>query len=360
MQIIFYGDSLAWQSFKVFNAFLSDWLTEISNSFLKNQQFQPEDGYAILYLISGHNRFPVFNAEMISSFNQKNIFDSIFWDEKHAFILISKSKLDSLHLSLESGVYQKLLSIIGKDMAPILLSGNTFEIPDNLLEIEHWIRGYQLSFWLNRQVQFESYSQFYIDKDSVIAQHSTVGAASVIKGKSKIGKESYIHAFSWLENAIVGDNCTILPGCVIRDSILENNVTIGPYAHLRAGTLIKNQAKVGNFVEIKKSVLGEGSKSMHLSYLGDAEIGSKVNIGAGTITCNYDGEKKHPTFIENNVFIGSGTELVAPIRVGMNAYVAAGSTITKDVPPFSLAIAREKQRNLADWAKRKIEKNKNK
>jgi bifunctional UDP-N-acetylglucosamine pyrophosphorylase/glucosamine-1-phosphate N-acetyltransferase len=133
-------------------------------------------------------------------------------------------------------------------------------------------------------------------------------------------------------------------------------VQLGPYCHLRNGSLVQAGAKMGNFVEMKKSVLGRGSKAMHLSYIGDATVGRKVNIGAGTITCNYDGMKKNPTCIGDNVFIGSGTELVAPLTVHSDSYVAAGSTITEDVPRYALAVARQRQKNIAGWVLRKKKK----
>ena len=124
---------------------------------------------------------------------------------------------------------------------------------------------------------------------------------------------------------------------------------LGPYCHLRNGTLVKAGAKMGNFVEMKKSVMGRDSKAMHLTYVGDARVGRKVNIGAGTITCNYDGEKKNPTVIGDNVFIGSGTELVAPVTIHGDSYVGAGSTITEDVPRHALAVARQRQKNIPGW-----------
>jgi len=147
-----------------------------------------------------------------------------------------------------------------------------------------------------------------------------------------------------------------LPGTIVRDSIVEKNVQLGPYCHLRNGSLVKNGAKIGNFVEMKKSVFGHGSKAMHLTYIGDARVGRKVNIGAGTITCNYDGKNKNPTVIEDNVFIGSGTELVAPVTVKRNSYVGAGSTITENVPQNALAIGRQRQRNIPNWVLRKKKK----
>ena len=128
---------------------------------------------------------------------------------------------------------------------------------------------------------------------------------------------------------------------------------VGPFAHLRPETVVETGARIGNFVELKKTTLGAGSKANHLSYLGDATIGANVNIGAGTITCNYDGAKKHPTVIEDGVFIGSDSQLIAPVRVGKGAYVAAGSSITADVPAGSLGIARGRQSNIEGWVEKK-------
>ncbi|MGA7577021.1 MAG: bifunctional UDP-N-acetylglucosamine diphosphorylase/glucosamine-1-phosphate N-acetyltransferase GlmU [Desulfobaccales bacterium] len=179
-----------------------------------------------------------------------------------------------------------------------------------------------------------------------------------------IGRDTVIHPNVYLQGAtVIGENCVIGPMVQIVDSVLENNVHIkmgcsitkshigagadaGPFAHLRPGADLRQRVHVGNFVEVKKSVLREGVKAGHLSYLGDADIGPGTNVGAGTITCNYDGVKKHPTTIGEGVFIGSNTALVAPVRVGAGAYVGAGSTITKDVPPGKLAISRARQVNL--------------
>ena len=165
-----------------------------------------------------------------------------------------------------------------------------------------------------------------------------------------------IHSFSRISNSTVGPRSTVLEGCIVVDSALGEDVSIGPYAHLRMGTTIDGKARVGNFVEIKKSALGSGTKSMHLAYLGDATIGCDVNIGAGVITCNYDGVSKYPTVIEDGAFIGTDSQLIAPVRIGRNAYVAAGSSITDDVPPEALAIARGRQAVKEGWAKNRKKK----
>jgi bifunctional UDP-N-acetylglucosamine pyrophosphorylase/glucosamine-1-phosphate N-acetyltransferase len=145
----------------------------------------------------------------------------------------------------------------------------------------------------------------------------------------------------------------------VAESRLGDGVAVGPFAHLRPGSILEPEVRVGNFVEVKKSRLGRGTKASHLSYLGDADIGEDCNIGAGTITCNYDGEKKNPTRLGRGVFIGSDTQLVAPVSVGAGAYVAAGATVTEDVPAGALAISRVEQRNIEGWvARRKTKKKK--
>jgi len=188
----------------------------------------------------------------------------------------------------------------------------------------------------------------------VIADEDTVIEPSVqLLGKTKIGARCTIRTGSVLSDAILGDDVTVEPHCVVAQSRLDDGVIIGPFARLRPGNHLKAGARIGNFVELKKSTLGEGTKAMHLTYLGDAKIGAKTNIGAGTITCNYDGFHKYPTTIGNKVFIGTNSALVAPLRVGDGAYVAAGSTITENVPPDALGIARGRQEIKPGWAAKK-------
>ena len=151
----------------------------------------------------------------------------------------------------------------------------------------------------------------------------------------------------------------IRPGCILEDSIVRNGAQLGPYSHLRPGSDIGEGAHVGNFVETKKTRLGKGSKANHLTYLGDADIGEKVNVGAGTITCNYDGVNKYPTVIDDGAFIGSDTTLVAPVRVGRGAYVGAASCITEDVPDDALAVGRGRQVTKEGWAAARRTRTKN-
>jgi bifunctional UDP-N-acetylglucosamine pyrophosphorylase/glucosamine-1-phosphate N-acetyltransferase len=157
-------------------------------------------------------------------------------------------------------------------------------------------------------------------------------------------------------NSRLADDVTVLDWSVIVDSDVASGASIGPFAHLRPGSAVGEGARVGNFVELKKASLGRHSKASHLAYLGDATIGDDVNIGAGTITCNYDGVTKHQTVIEDGVFVGSDSQLIAPVRIGKGAYVAAGSSITHDVPPDALGVARSRQENRKDWAAKRRRK----
>ncbi|HQO78827.1 MAG TPA: bifunctional UDP-N-acetylglucosamine diphosphorylase/glucosamine-1-phosphate N-acetyltransferase GlmU [Thermodesulfobacteriota bacterium] len=186
----------------------------------------------------------------------------------------------------------------------------------------------------------------HIDNDVRIGQDTIVYPNTFIEGNSTIGSGCTIGAGCHIVNSTIGSNVLIKWCSVVHESIVRDKAAIGPFAHLRPGTEIGEEAKIGNFVEVKKSRIGKGSKASHLTYLGDSTIGSDVNVGAGTITCNYDGFAKHPTIIEDDVFIGSNTALVAPVQIGKGAIIGAGSTITKNVPSEALALERSKQINL--------------
>jgi bifunctional UDP-N-acetylglucosamine pyrophosphorylase/glucosamine-1-phosphate N-acetyltransferase len=172
-----------------------------------------------------------------------------------------------------------------------------------------------------------------------------------VLGKTRIGSECRIRSFSVISDSLLADKVLVRPGCIIDQSTIAAGALLGPYSHLRPGSEIGEGAHVGNFVETKKTRLGRGSKANHLTYLGDSEIGEQVNVGAGTITCNYDGTHKHRTVIEDGAFVGSDSTLVAPVRVGKGAYVAAGSTITEDVPADALALGRARQTTKPEWAR---------
>jgi bifunctional UDP-N-acetylglucosamine pyrophosphorylase/glucosamine-1-phosphate N-acetyltransferase len=193
---------------------------------------------------------------------------------------------------------------------------------------------------------------------SVIDSTVTVGADTIVEpfvqllGRTKIGSGCRIRSYSVIEDSTIGDDVLVRNGSVIGSSLIAKNALIGPYSHLRPESEIGEGAHVGNFVETKKSRLGAGAKANHLSYIGDAEVGAGTNIGAGTITCNYDGKGKHRTTIGANVFVGSDSTLVAPLAIADGSYIAAGSTITEDVPADALALGRARQTTKPDWAKK--------
>ena len=183
----------------------------------------------------------------------------------------------------------------------------------------------------------------------------TIDVNVVLEGQIKLGNNVSIGANCLIKDATLGDDVTVLPGTIIDGAVIGNAATIGPYARLRPGTVLADKVKVGNFVETKKTVMGEGSKANHLAYIGDAELGAGVNIGAGTIFCNYDGVNKHTTTLGDDVFVGSNSVLVAPVELENGVFVAAGSVINRAVPSDNLAVGRAKQRNVAGW-KRPVKK----
>lgn len=190
----------------------------------------------------------------------------------------------------------------------------------------------------------------------VIDAEVEVGAGTILEpfvqllGKTRVGAECRIRSFSVIEDCVLGDKVLIRQSCVLSESEVATGAKIGPFAHLRPGSEIGEDAHVGNFVETKKARLGKGVKASHLTYLGDAEIGEGTNVGAGVITCNFDGVRKHTTQIGKNAFVGSDSTIVAPVSVGDGAYIGAGSCITRDVPPGALAVGRARQVIKEDWA----------
>ena len=223
----------------------------------------------------------------------------------------------------------------------------------DLAEVDRVFRERKRNALMDDGVTIQLPETVLIDPEVSAGEDTIIEPGVQLLGKTKIGARCTIRTGSVLTDAILGDDVTVEPHCVVAQSRLDDRVIIGPFARLRPNNHLKAGARIGNFVELKKSTIGEGTKAMHLSYLGDAKIGSKSNIGAGTITCNYDGFHKYPTSIGNKVFIGSDTALVAPVRVGDGAYIAAGSTITETVPSDGLGIARGRQVNKPGWAAKK-------
>lgn len=198
----------------------------------------------------------------------------------------------------------------------------------------------------------------YIEQGTLIGRDTIIYPNTFIGGGTIIGEGCVIDQSVTITKCCLADRVHIKAGSVLEDSTIHSDTAVGPMAHLRPGTVLKEHVKIGNFVETKKAVIEEGSKASHLTYLGDCFLGKDVNIGCGTITCNYDGKKKHVTIIEDGVFVGSDVQLVAPVKVGKNSLIAAGTTVTTDIPPDSLALSRTPQVNKEGWVSRQAEKNK--
>jgi bifunctional UDP-N-acetylglucosamine pyrophosphorylase/glucosamine-1-phosphate N-acetyltransferase len=197
----------------------------------------------------------------------------------------------------------------------------------------------------------------YIDTGVQVGNDTVIEPGVSLLGNTRIGRGCTIRVHSTLADSVLGDRVLVRPNTYVTGCEIGSDVILGPFARLRDGAVIEDGARIGNFVEVKKSRVGRGTRAWHLTYLGDATLGEQVNVGAGTVTCNYDGEKKNQTEIENGVFIGSGSMLVAPVKIGKGSYVAAGSTVTEDVPPESLALGRARQVNKEGWVRKHKERN---
>ena len=195
----------------------------------------------------------------------------------------------------------------------------------------------------------------YIDEDVQIGRDTTILPGTHIVGRCTIGSDCTIGPNAYIDSSNIGDGTAVLTGAVVRDSSIGSGCTVGPYCHIRDSSRIEDGVRVGSYTEVVRSQLLSGTRALHFSYLGDAKVGPNANIGAGVVTCNYDGRQKHPTVIESGAFVGSDAILVAPVRIGEGAYIAAGSVITDDVPPGALAIARQRQTVKEDWAHRRFQ-----
>lgn len=206
---------------------------------------------------------------------------------------------------------------------------------------------------MKRGVTIEDPYNCYIGPDVKIGPDTVIEPGCVIRGMTKIGRNVRVGTGAYIEESDIKQAAEILPYCVVVQAVVGKGARVGPFAHLRPETVLLDDARVGNFVEVKKSRIGKGSKANHLAYVGDSTVGTNVNIGAGTITCNYDGINKHETIIGDGVFVGSDTQFVAPVKIGKGAVIGAGATVTDDVPPFALALSRAKQQNIGNWVIRK-------
>lgn len=221
-----------------------------------------------------------------------------------------------------------------------------------LAEADHILRTRKIRELMLEGVTIEKPETVTIDANVRIGTDTIIGPFAQITGRTTIGDNCRVGACSIVHASQLGDGAHVLPFSMVSDSKLEAHAHVGPFARIRMGVLVAEHAHVGNFVELKNTKMGAGSKSMHLAYLGDSTIGEKVNIGAGTITCNYDGQKKHPTVIHDGTFVGSNSTLIAPVEIEEGAYIAAGSVINQKVPAKALAIGRSRQVNKEGWKKR--------
>jgi len=254
----------------------------------------------------------------------------------------------------------ELLRAAGQSTAPLVVEDASEILGINtrveLAEADHIFRARKVRELMLAGVTIEKPETVTVDLDVEVGADTVIEPFAQLLGATRVGAECRIGACSILRDAQMADGARVFPFSSVEATTLGRAAEVGPYARLRMGAVVEDEAHVGNFVELKKTRLGAGSKAMHLAYLGDATIGARVNIGAGTITCNYDGKKKHPTHIADGAFIGSNSTLVAPAEVGAGAYVAAASIVTKPVPADALAIGRAQQVNREGWAKARREK----
>jgi bifunctional UDP-N-acetylglucosamine pyrophosphorylase/glucosamine-1-phosphate N-acetyltransferase len=230
---------------------------------------------------------------------------------------------------------------------------------NNRMELEQVgriVRSHKNAELMAAGVTIEDSATTYVERDVVIGSDTILHPGVSIEGTSTIGSGCEFHSGVRIVDSRIGDRVIVYNHSIVTSASIADAARVGPFTHLRSQAEIREGARVGNFVELKNTVIGAGSKSMHLAYLGDATIGAQVNIGAGTITCNYDGEKKNRTVIEDGAFIGSDSQLIAPVRVGKSAYVGSGTTIREDVPAGALAVSAGRQRNIDGWVGRKKKK----
>ncbi|HTC75556.1 MAG TPA: bifunctional UDP-N-acetylglucosamine diphosphorylase/glucosamine-1-phosphate N-acetyltransferase GlmU [Edaphobacter sp.] len=281
---------------------------------------------------------------------------------KPLYARIGELKTDNPHreyyLTDMAGVFTK-----AKSRVAALKTPNASEILGSNTRAEMMDIDQRVRLQKARDLMADGASIFYpqtcvIDADVEIGPDTVIEPFVQLLGRTRIGSDCRIRSYSVIQNSEIGDRVTIRPGSILDDARVASDAIIGPYSHLRPGSEIGEAAHVGNFVETKKIKLGKGSKANHLTYLGDADIGAGVNVGAGTITCNYDGVHKHKTEIGDGVFVGSDSTLVAPVKIGKGAYIAAASCITEDVPDDALALGRARQTTKEGWAKSRREQKK--
>ena len=282
------------------------------------------------------------------------------FDAKPLFSHIDKLSTDNHHgefyltdmAAILAQAKQRVVAVPARHAYEVL-GGNTRA---ELSEIDQHMRLAKCRQLMDQGVTILFPQTCVIDSDVEVGADTVIEPSVQLRGTTRVGSDARIGSYSVILSCEIGDNVLVQTGCVLEHSVVKARASLGPYSHLRPGCEVCEDAHVGNFVELKKTRLGKGSKANHLTYLGDTEVGERVNVGAGTITCNYDGVNKHKTIIEDGVFVGSDSILIAPVRIGKGAYVAAATTVTEDVPPDSLALGRARQIVKEGWAKAKRER----
>ena len=341
----------------------------IENSTLNNLITQAQQsGVALLSVVlknpTGYGRIIRQNNQIQAIVEQKDANkEQLVICEVNTGIMAINSKLLKTYLNgLDSNNAQGELyltdiiemAVNDEKIVASVITNNEFEVAGvndkvQLAELERTLQQNQATKFMQQGLMLKDPGRFDCRGSLNFGQDCEIDVNVVIEGEVTLGDNTTIAPNCIIKNTVIGSSVSILPNSVIEDAVIGNGASIGPFARIRPETNIGENAKIGNFVEVKKSTIGKGSKVSHLSYVGDTTMGDDVNIGAGVITCNYDGANKHQTTIEDGAFVGSGTQLIAPVTIGKNATIGAGSTITKDVPGAQLSLSRSKQTTLKNW-----------
>jgi len=341
----------------------------IENSTLNNLITQAQQsGIALLSVVlnnpTGYGRIIRQNNQIQAIVEQKDANkEQLVICEVNTGIMAINSKLLKTYLNgLDSNNAQGELyltdiiemAVNDEKIVASVITNNEFEVAGvndkvQLAELERTLQQNQATKFMQQGLMLKDPGRFDCRGSLNFGQDCEIDVNVVIEGEVTLGDNTTIAPNCIIKNTVIGSSVSILPNSVIEDAVIGNGASIGPFARIRPEANIGENAKIGNFVEVKRSTIGKGSKVSHLSYVGDTTMGDDVNIGAGVITCNYDGANKHQTTIEDGAFVGSDTQLIAPVTIGKNATIGAGSTITKDVPGAQLSLSRSKQTTLKNW-----------
>ena len=341
----------------------------IENSTLNNLITQAQQsGVALLSVVlnnpTGYGRIIRKNNQIQAIVEQKDANkEQLVICEVNTGIMAINSKLLKTYLNgLDSNNAQGELyltdiiemAVNDEKIVASVITNNEFEVAGvndkvQLAELERTLQQNQATKFMQQGLMLKDPGRFDCRGSLNFGQDCEIDVNVVIEGEVTLGDNTTIAPNCIIKNTVIGSSVSILPNSVIEDAVIGNGASIGPFARIRPEANIGENAKIGNFVEVKRSTIGKGSKVSHLSYVGDTTMGDDVNIGAGVITCNYDGANKHQTTIEDGAFVGSDTQLIAPVTIGKNATIGAGSTITKDVPGAQLSLSRSKQTTLKNW-----------